>query len=117
VTRVILQVHPSLVPPAALLEQRPFGRDNDAVQRMLANLIEVAQAADELGYWAITTCSTTSIRRGSSTRPRRSFSTSGRAGTRSGALQESLRLPGEEAPVPAPGERLAGRLLRSGRTR
>jgi alkanesulfonate monooxygenase SsuD/methylene tetrahydromethanopterin reductase-like flavin-dependent oxidoreductase (luciferase family) len=53
-TRIILQVYPSLGPPAAMLERRPIGRDNDAVQSMLEGLIEVAQAADDLGYWAIT---------------------------------------------------------------
>ena len=33
---------------------RPIGRDNQAVQHMLAGLVDVAKAADDLGYWAIT---------------------------------------------------------------
>ncbi len=51
---VILQVYPSLGDAAAMEKRRPIGRDNVAVQGMLDGLIEVAQAADELGYWAIT---------------------------------------------------------------
>jgi alkanesulfonate monooxygenase SsuD/methylene tetrahydromethanopterin reductase-like flavin-dependent oxidoreductase (luciferase family) len=54
VPKIILQVYPSLGDPAAMLERRPIGRDNDAVQGMLDGLIEVARAADDLGYWAIT---------------------------------------------------------------
>jgi alkanesulfonate monooxygenase SsuD/methylene tetrahydromethanopterin reductase-like flavin-dependent oxidoreductase (luciferase family) len=53
-TRVILQVYPSLGDAEAMRKRRPIGRDNDAVQAMLDGLIEVARAADELGYWAIT---------------------------------------------------------------
>jgi alkanesulfonate monooxygenase SsuD/methylene tetrahydromethanopterin reductase-like flavin-dependent oxidoreductase (luciferase family) len=52
--RIILQVYPSLGDVDAMAERRPIGRDNEAVQRMLDGLIEVAQAADDLGYWAIT---------------------------------------------------------------
>jgi alkanesulfonate monooxygenase SsuD/methylene tetrahydromethanopterin reductase-like flavin-dependent oxidoreductase (luciferase family) len=52
--KVILQVYPSLGNAEAMEALRPIGRDNDAVQNMLAGLVEVAQAADELGYWAIT---------------------------------------------------------------
>lgn len=53
-TKVILQVYPSLGNPTEMLERRPIGRDNEMVQRMLDGLVEVARAADELGYWAIT---------------------------------------------------------------
>jgi alkanesulfonate monooxygenase SsuD/methylene tetrahydromethanopterin reductase-like flavin-dependent oxidoreductase (luciferase family) len=52
--RVILQVYPSLGNADEMEKRRPIGRDNEAVQSMVENLIEVAQAADELGYWAIT---------------------------------------------------------------
>jgi alkanesulfonate monooxygenase SsuD/methylene tetrahydromethanopterin reductase-like flavin-dependent oxidoreductase (luciferase family) len=52
--KVILQVYPSLGDADAMAKRRPIGRDNEAVQEMLAGLIEVARAADELGYWAIT---------------------------------------------------------------
>ncbi|AEA26073.1 LLM class flavin-dependent oxidoreductase [Pseudonocardia benzenivorans] len=53
-TEVILQVYPSLGDEAAMAAQRPIGRNNDAYQKMLAGLIEVCQAADDLGYWGIT---------------------------------------------------------------
>jgi alkanesulfonate monooxygenase SsuD/methylene tetrahydromethanopterin reductase-like flavin-dependent oxidoreductase (luciferase family) len=53
-TKVILQVYPSLGDTDAMAARRPIGRDNEAVQAMLDGLIEVAQAADDLGYWAIT---------------------------------------------------------------
>jgi alkanesulfonate monooxygenase SsuD/methylene tetrahydromethanopterin reductase-like flavin-dependent oxidoreductase (luciferase family) len=52
--RVILQVYPSLGNADEMEKRRPIGRDNEAVQSMVENLIEVAQAADELRYWAIT---------------------------------------------------------------
>jgi alkanesulfonate monooxygenase SsuD/methylene tetrahydromethanopterin reductase-like flavin-dependent oxidoreductase (luciferase family) len=52
--RVILQVYPSLGGPEEMAKRRPIGRDNEAVQAMLDSLPEVAQAADDLGYWAIT---------------------------------------------------------------
>ena len=53
-TEVILQVYPTLGDEAAMAAQRPIGRNNDAYQKMLAGLIEVCQAADDLGYWGIT---------------------------------------------------------------
>ncbi len=52
--RVILQVYPSLGDTEEMARRRPIGRDNEAVQRSLESLVDVAQAADELGYWAIT---------------------------------------------------------------
>lgn len=52
--KVMLQVYPSLGNTEAMERRRPIGRDNDAVQDMIHSLIEVAQAADDLGYWAIT---------------------------------------------------------------
>lgn len=53
-TEVILQVYPSLGDEAAMAAQRPIGRNNDAYQKMLAGLVEVCKAADDLGYWGIT---------------------------------------------------------------
>jgi alkanesulfonate monooxygenase SsuD/methylene tetrahydromethanopterin reductase-like flavin-dependent oxidoreductase (luciferase family) len=50
---VILQVYPSLGSPAEMERRRPIGRDNDAYQEMLEGLVEVAKAADELGYWGM----------------------------------------------------------------
>jgi alkanesulfonate monooxygenase SsuD/methylene tetrahydromethanopterin reductase-like flavin-dependent oxidoreductase (luciferase family) len=52
-TEVILQVYPALGAEEEMLAQRPIGRNNGAYQRMLAGLIELSQAADELGYWGI----------------------------------------------------------------
>lgn len=51
---VILQVYPALGAEAEMAARRPIGRDNEAYQNMLADLIELCQAADELGYWGIT---------------------------------------------------------------
>ena len=53
-TDVILQVYPSLGDEEQMEARRPIGRDNDAYQNMLGGLIELCQAADELGYWGIT---------------------------------------------------------------
>src|SRR5919112_2023025 len=33
--------------------RRPIGRDNDAYQDMLDGLVELAKAADDLGYWGL----------------------------------------------------------------
>jgi alkanesulfonate monooxygenase SsuD/methylene tetrahydromethanopterin reductase-like flavin-dependent oxidoreductase (luciferase family) len=52
-TEVILQVYPALGAEDAMLAHRPIGRDNGSYQRMLAGLVELVQAADELGYWGI----------------------------------------------------------------
>ena len=51
---VILQVYPSLGAEAEMKAKRPIGRNNDAYQSMLAGMIELCQAADDLGYWGIT---------------------------------------------------------------
>jgi alkanesulfonate monooxygenase SsuD/methylene tetrahydromethanopterin reductase-like flavin-dependent oxidoreductase (luciferase family) len=51
---VILQVYPTLGPEAEMEARRPIGRDNDAYQSMIADLVDLVQAADDLGYWGIT---------------------------------------------------------------
>ncbi|MEA2227170.1 MAG: hypothetical protein QOF04_800, partial [Solirubrobacteraceae bacterium] len=51
---VILQVYPALGDEEQMRERRPIGRDNEAYQNMLEGLIELCQAADDLGYWGIT---------------------------------------------------------------
>jgi hypothetical protein len=48
--KVILQVYPTLGPPEEMEARRPIGRDNDAYQEMLEGLVELAKAADDLGY-------------------------------------------------------------------
>lgn len=53
-TETILQVYPSLGDEEQMLARRPIGRDNEAYQQMLAGLIELCKAADDLGYWGIT---------------------------------------------------------------
>src|SRR5215207_1907045 len=53
-TDVILQVYPALGDEAEMAKRRPIGRDNEAYQRMLDGLVELCQAADDLGYWGIT---------------------------------------------------------------
>lgn len=53
-TEVILQVYPALGDEAAMEQHRPIGRDIGAYQRMLAGLVEMCKAADDLGYWGIT---------------------------------------------------------------
>jgi alkanesulfonate monooxygenase SsuD/methylene tetrahydromethanopterin reductase-like flavin-dependent oxidoreductase (luciferase family) len=50
---VILQVYPSLGAPDEMAARRPIGRDNEAYQQMLEGLVEVAKAADDLGYWGM----------------------------------------------------------------
>jgi alkanesulfonate monooxygenase SsuD/methylene tetrahydromethanopterin reductase-like flavin-dependent oxidoreductase (luciferase family) len=51
--KVILQVYPSLGDTAEMAARRPIGRDNEAYQRTLDGLVELARAADDLGYWGI----------------------------------------------------------------
>jgi alkanesulfonate monooxygenase SsuD/methylene tetrahydromethanopterin reductase-like flavin-dependent oxidoreductase (luciferase family) len=51
--KVILQVYPSLGGPDEMAARRPIGRDNEAYQRTLDSLVELAQAADDLGYWGL----------------------------------------------------------------
>ena len=51
--KVILQVYPTLGPPEEMEARRPIGRDNDAYQDMLDGLVELAKAADDLGYWGL----------------------------------------------------------------
>jgi len=51
---VILQVYPTVGSREEMETLRPIGRNNAAVQRMLDGLVELVQAADDLGYWAIT---------------------------------------------------------------
>lgn len=51
---VILQVYPALGDEEEMQRRRPIGRDNEAYQNMLDGLIELCQAADDLGYWGIT---------------------------------------------------------------
>jgi alkanesulfonate monooxygenase SsuD/methylene tetrahydromethanopterin reductase-like flavin-dependent oxidoreductase (luciferase family) len=53
VPKVILQVYPTLGPPEEMERRRPIGRDNDAYQACLDSLVELAKAADELGYWGL----------------------------------------------------------------
>jgi alkanesulfonate monooxygenase SsuD/methylene tetrahydromethanopterin reductase-like flavin-dependent oxidoreductase (luciferase family) len=53
-TKIILQVYPSLGAEDKMKELRPIGRSNQAWQDMLAGLVDVCRAADDLGYWGIT---------------------------------------------------------------
>jgi len=53
-TKVILQVYPALGAEDKMEAMRPIGRNNEAYQDMLAGLIELSKAADDLGYWGIT---------------------------------------------------------------
>lgn len=52
-TKVILQVYPTLGNREEMAKRRPIGRDNEAYQNMLDGLVELVQAADDLGYWGI----------------------------------------------------------------
>jgi alkanesulfonate monooxygenase SsuD/methylene tetrahydromethanopterin reductase-like flavin-dependent oxidoreductase (luciferase family) len=52
-TKIIVQVHPSIGDPAADLDRRPLGRNNDAFQEMLASLERLAMTLDDLGYWGL----------------------------------------------------------------
>jgi alkanesulfonate monooxygenase SsuD/methylene tetrahydromethanopterin reductase-like flavin-dependent oxidoreductase (luciferase family) len=54
VTKVILQVYPSLGTEDKMKELRPIGRNNQAYQDMLSSLVDLVKAADDLGYWGIT---------------------------------------------------------------
>ncbi|MBV9197061.1 MAG: LLM class flavin-dependent oxidoreductase [Solirubrobacterales bacterium] len=51
---IILQVYPTMGDTAAMKELRPIGRSSERYHEMLTSLIELCQAADELGYWGIT---------------------------------------------------------------
>ena len=53
-TKVILQVYPTLGDTTEMARRRPIGRNNEAYQNMLVSLVELVQAADRLGYWGIT---------------------------------------------------------------
>ncbi|MBM9466552.1 LLM class flavin-dependent oxidoreductase [Nakamurella leprariae] len=53
-TDVILQVYPTVGDTDAMARLRPIGRDVAAYTQMLEGLVELVQAADELGYWGIT---------------------------------------------------------------
>lgn len=52
-TDVILQIYPSLGDQDEMAAKRPIGRDNDAYQRMLDGLVDLAKSADDLGYWGM----------------------------------------------------------------
>ncbi|MBV9048476.1 MAG: LLM class flavin-dependent oxidoreductase, partial [Solirubrobacterales bacterium] len=45
---------PTMGDTAAMKELRPIGRSSERYHEMLASLIELCQAADDLGYWGIT---------------------------------------------------------------
>jgi alkanesulfonate monooxygenase SsuD/methylene tetrahydromethanopterin reductase-like flavin-dependent oxidoreductase (luciferase family) len=51
--KVILQVYPSLGDTDEMLKRRPIGRDNEAYQRTLDGLVDLAKIADDLGYWGM----------------------------------------------------------------
>lgn len=51
--KVILQVGPALGGAGEMERLRPIGRDADAYQRALGGLVELARAADDLGYWGL----------------------------------------------------------------
>jgi len=53
-TKVILQVYPTVGDTTEMARRRPIGRDSDAYHKLLASLIELVHAADSLGYWGIT---------------------------------------------------------------
>ncbi|WP_174732037.1 LLM class flavin-dependent oxidoreductase [Mesobacillus harenae] len=53
-TKVILQVYPSMGGVEEMKRLRPIGRNSDAYQNTLSGLVELVKAADELGYWGIT---------------------------------------------------------------
>lgn len=52
-TEVILQVYPALGAEDEMAARRPIGRDSGAYHRMLAGLVDLCRAADDLGYWGI----------------------------------------------------------------
>ncbi|TWE13399.1 LLM class flavin-dependent oxidoreductase [Rudaeicoccus suwonensis] len=51
--KVIVQVYPTTGDLTEMSEHRPIGRSTWAVQRLLDGLVQIAQAADELGYWGL----------------------------------------------------------------
>lgn len=51
--KVILHVNPALGTAEEMERMRPIGRDAAAYQRALDGLVELARAADELGFWGI----------------------------------------------------------------
>jgi alkanesulfonate monooxygenase SsuD/methylene tetrahydromethanopterin reductase-like flavin-dependent oxidoreductase (luciferase family) len=53
-TKVILQVYPTMGDVEEMKKRQPIGRDSEAYQNMLSGLIDLVKAADELGYWGIT---------------------------------------------------------------
>lgn len=53
-TDVILQVYPTMGDTDDMVRLRPIGRNVEAYTRMLEGLVELVQAADDLGYWGIT---------------------------------------------------------------
>lgn len=53
-TDVILQVYPTMGDTDDMERLRPIGRNVEAYTRMLEGLVELAKAADELGYWGLT---------------------------------------------------------------
>lgn len=52
-TKVIVQVYPTLGDKAAMAAMRPIGRNNNAYQSLLDDLLKLALAADDLGYWGL----------------------------------------------------------------
>lgn len=53
-TDVILQVYPTMGDTDDMERLRPIGRNVEAYTTMLEGLVELAKAADELGYWGLT---------------------------------------------------------------
>jgi alkanesulfonate monooxygenase SsuD/methylene tetrahydromethanopterin reductase-like flavin-dependent oxidoreductase (luciferase family) len=53
-TKVILQVYPTMGDVEEMKKKRPIGRDSESYTNMLSGLIDLVKAADELGYWGIT---------------------------------------------------------------
>lgn len=51
--KVILQVYPTLGNTDEMERLRPIGRNSDAYQNTLQSLVELAKAADDLGYWGL----------------------------------------------------------------
>lgn len=52
--RIILQVYPTMGPIEDMERLRPIGRSSERYCEMLESLVELCQAADDLGYWGIT---------------------------------------------------------------
>lgn len=51
--KVLLQAYPSMGTPEEQASLRPIGRNAAAFQRTLDRLVDLAVAADELGYWGL----------------------------------------------------------------